>query len=221
MKRTAAVLMISLFLLLLTACGSSGSGDAAQEPAAGSAVSDSDGAETPAETGETAEAPAETEEAPEEVTEPAAQEAATVQVGELSLTLDQEGDYYDLAYRYPGQMRLDESSGERDFIIYDGEGYDPYAFAMDVSRVQGYSVDEIMEGVPRLEAEKTTVEYNGIVWTTGTVEVEHDDGGSGRSTVYVSTIGDYVYVLRFVSQDADQFDLTGFADAFAQCVTLR
>ena len=57
--------------------------------------------------------------------------------------------------------------------------------------------------------------------TTGTVEVEHDDGSSGRSTVYVSTIGEYSYVLRFVSQYADQFDFTAFADAFAQCVTLR
>ena len=64
------------------------------------------------------------------------------------------------------------------------------------------------------------MEYNDITWTVGSVEFETDEGNTLKATLYVSSIGDYQYLLWFTSKYANLYDFTDFADAFVQNVTL-
>lgn len=210
MKKFAVILTVSALLLLLAACGGASGSETSAVPQNPASAAESAGS-------------AESSEASGTGAEPTAQasDAATVSVGDLSLAFNQEGEYYALAYRYPDAMELEkDEEKDRDLVRYYVDGLDPYAFGVELKRMKGYSVDELVEDILRLETEISTEEHNGITWTVGTVEFENDDGNTLKATLYISSIEDYQYILWFSSTYANLYDFTDFADAFVQSVTL-
>lgn len=233
MKKCVSLIIVSAILLLMAACGSndgSSGSSAVQKPATevGSAVSGAD-AQEPADNPESLDTPeadvaVESVEMVESEPGPVAQDPATVTVivGGVSLAFDREGEFYDLAYKFPSAMELEkDEEGGRDLVKYYADGYDPWAFAAEVTRLQGYSIEEIVEGILRFETTTEVKEYNGIAWTVGTVEVDNDAGNITRTTIYVSVIGDYEYILRFTSPCANLYDFADFANVFAQNATMN
>lgn len=149
-------------------------------------------------------------------------ERIAASIGDVTFAFTNQGEFHDLTYQYPDAMELDkDEENDRDLINYYAEDYDPFAFGVQVTRMQGNSIEEVLEGLLRLETDTAVEEYNGISWTVGTVEVDNDEGNITRKTVYVSIIGDYEYVLLFQSPCANIYDFADFAKVFAQNVALK
>lgn len=188
------VLLLAAVLILLSVAGCSGKSDASEGYAAD--MSDA---------------------ATDSVEETAASNVPKATVGVVAFAFDRDGEFFDIAYKYPGSMEYEkDEEAPRDLMKYLSDGYDPYAFAVEVSRTAQYSPDEVISGLLRFSPTVTSAEYNGVSWT-----VASDGYEESKSILYLCTLGDYTYILRFVTGYADSIDFAEFAEVFAQNVTVK
>ncbi len=200
MKKHFLILMSTL---LFFTCGCSGKETSASD----SSVSETPGTETSSEENKTAEP--ETEES----------KTASVRIGDVTFEFTQEGEYFDLVYRYPKELDLEkDESHPRDLLRYHVEGYDPVAFGIVISRRKGYTPEEVILDVMKYDDPVVaTEERNGIAWAVGTREY----GDNSRNTIYCCAAGEYSYTVSFATDFRDTFDFTEFAEAFVQSIEVK
>lgn len=197
MKKIAALLMTALILLSAVGCSNgsdSNDSDAPKETTADISVT---------ENGDT-----------EETAAPAIPEAT---VGGVVFSLNQDGEFFDLLYKYPDNMEYEKNeNAEGDIFKYLSDGCDPYAFAIEVTRTDKYTPEEVISGILRVSPTITSAEYNGISWTVGSDLIDESKG-----ILYACSLGDYTYLVQFATKYAGSFDFTELAEVFIRNVTAK
>ena len=149
--------------------------------------------------------------------ETAAPDIPEATVGGVVFSLSQDGEFFDLLYKYPDNMEYEKNeNAEGDIFKYLSDGYDPYAFAIEVTRTDEYSPEEVISGILRISPTITSADCNGISWTVGSDLIDESKG-----ILYACSLGGYTYLVQFATKYAGSFDFDELAEVFIQNVTAK
>lgn len=145
--------------------------------------------------------------------------SASATVGGEEFVFDQKGEFYGLAYKYPGKMELekeDEEGHPRDIIRYRNDNYESSAFGVIVSRTKGSTGEKRAGELLKDSNAVSQEEINGITWYTGT----YTNSSGATAHIYGCTKDEYAYTISVSTDYSDDFDLSGFAKVFVENVTM-
>ena len=144
-------------------------------------------------------------------------EAIAANIGDVTFAFTNQGEYYDVTYRYPAEFELEvkeDSDRVRHALRYNVEGYEPPAVGLVISRSNDFSTPEERLADISWTDDIVTEEINGTSWAIGT----QTDTSEDRLIIYACAVGEYIYTFSFSSDYPADFDFTDFARVFAENV---
>ena len=147
------------------------------------------------------------------------EEIVTAAIGDVTFSLTNEQEYYDVFYLYPDEFELEikeDTDRVRHVHNYHVEGFEPNAVRLVISRSSSYATPEERLADVIFIDQVVTEEINGASWAIGT----KTDNSSNSIIVYACATGKYVYTFSFSSDYPEAFDYAEFANVFARHVTI-